>query len=140
MPSADDFSLPSWTYLDAEFLALERERIFRPSWQVICHVAEIPNAGDYQCLDFLGESLFRMANLLLETGGGIRSPFWRETVAAAVSPSTAFNRWLQGRGPATVFSSADVAGIEPVDPAAMTGACGGPAASCAASACSFASR
>ena len=60
MPSADDFSLPSWTYLDAEFLALERERIFRPSWQVICHVSEIPNPGDYQCLDFLGESLFAM--------------------------------------------------------------------------------
>jgi len=60
MTSADDFSLPSWTYLDAEFLALERERIFRPSWQVICHVSEIPDAGDYQCLDFLGESLFAL--------------------------------------------------------------------------------
>ncbi|NML42632.1 DUF3943 domain-containing protein [Ramlibacter sp. G-1-2-2] len=53
---------------------------------------------------FLGESLFRMANLLLEQGGGM-SPFWRETVAAVASPSTAFNRYLQGRGPATVFSS-----------------------------------
>ncbi|MDB5958215.1 DUF3943 domain-containing protein [Ramlibacter sp.] len=52
----------------------------------------------------LGEPLFRMANLLLEHGGGM-TPFWRETVAAAVSPSTAFNRWLQGRGPDTVFSS-----------------------------------
>jgi phenylpropionate dioxygenase-like ring-hydroxylating dioxygenase large terminal subunit len=56
----DDFSLPSWTYRDTEFLALERERIFRPSWQVICHVSEIPNAGDYQCFDFIGESLFAM--------------------------------------------------------------------------------
>lgn len=53
---------------------------------------------------FLGESLYRMSNLLLETGGGL-SPFWRETVAAAVSPSTAFNRWVQGRGPATIFRS-----------------------------------
>ncbi len=53
---------------------------------------------------FLGESLYRMANLLLESGGGL-PPFWRETVAAAISPSTAFNRWLQGRGPETVFSS-----------------------------------
>lgn len=56
----DDFSLPSWTYLDAEFLALERERIFRPSWQVICHVSEIPDAGDYQTLDIMGESLFAL--------------------------------------------------------------------------------
>jgi hypothetical protein len=53
---------------------------------------------------FLGESLFRMASLVLEKGGGM-NPFWRETVAAAVSPSTAFNRYLQGRGPDTVFSS-----------------------------------
>jgi carnitine monooxygenase subunit len=56
--SADDFSLPAWAYLDPEFLALERERIFRPSWQIICHVSKIPNAGDYQCFDFIGEMLF----------------------------------------------------------------------------------
>jgi phenylpropionate dioxygenase-like ring-hydroxylating dioxygenase large terminal subunit len=55
---ADDFSLPAWTYLDPEFQALERERVFLPSWQVICHVAEIPEPGDYQCLDFSGEPLF----------------------------------------------------------------------------------
>ncbi len=53
---------------------------------------------------FLGESLFRMANLLLEQGGGM-SPFWRETAAALVSPPTAFNRWLQGGGPDTIYSS-----------------------------------
>jgi phenylpropionate dioxygenase-like ring-hydroxylating dioxygenase large terminal subunit len=58
MSSPDDFSLPAWTYLDPEFLALERERIFRPSWQVICHVSEIPDPGDYQTLELLGESLF----------------------------------------------------------------------------------
>jgi carnitine monooxygenase subunit len=58
--SPDDFSLPSWAYTDAEFLALERERIFRPSWQVICHVSEIPNPGDYQCFDFIGEMLFAL--------------------------------------------------------------------------------
>jgi phenylpropionate dioxygenase-like ring-hydroxylating dioxygenase large terminal subunit len=58
--SPDDFSLPAWTYTDSEFLALERERIFRPSWQVICHVSEIPNPGNYQCFDFIGEMLFAM--------------------------------------------------------------------------------
>jgi len=56
---------------------------------------------------FLGESLFRMANLVLEKGGGIRNRFWRETAAAVVSPSTAFNRYLQGGGPDTIFSSRD---------------------------------
>ncbi|CAN5647302.1 hypothetical protein BH11PSE7_BH11PSE7_38230 [soil metagenome] len=44
---------------------------------------------------FLGEALFRMSNLLLEQGGGM-SPFWRETVAAVVSPSTGFNRHVMG--------------------------------------------
>ena len=46
--SVGDYSLPSWAYTDPEFLALERERVFRPSWQVICHLSEIPNPGDYQ--------------------------------------------------------------------------------------------
>ena len=56
----DEFSLPSWAYNDPEFLALERERVFRPSWQVICHLSEIPNPGDYQCFDFIGEMLFAL--------------------------------------------------------------------------------
>ncbi len=53
MLSAEDFSLPSWIYHDPEFLELERERVLRPSWQIICHVNDIPDPGDYQCLDFL---------------------------------------------------------------------------------------
>lgn len=52
---------------------------------------------------FLGEALFRMANLLLETGGGL-PPFWRETVAAFVSPSQAFNRHVM-HVPNSIFSS-----------------------------------
>ena len=52
-----DFSLPGWIYTDQEFLDLEIERIFRPSWQIVCHVNELPNPGDYQTLDFLGESV-----------------------------------------------------------------------------------
>lgn len=39
---------------------------------------------------FLGESLFRMASLVLEKGNG--GGFWREFSAAAISPSTGFNR------------------------------------------------
>ena len=40
---------------------------------------------------FLGEALFRMSNLVLEQGGGLPR-FWRETAAAAISPSSGFNR------------------------------------------------
>ena len=53
---------------------------------------------------FLGEALFRMANLLLETGGGL-PPFWRETVAAGISPSLAFNRHVMGIQKDSIFSS-----------------------------------
>ncbi len=53
----DGWSLPAWTYHDAEFSALETERIFRPSWQVVCHISDIPKEGDWHTLDYLGESV-----------------------------------------------------------------------------------
>jgi len=44
---------------------------------------------------FVGEALFRMASLLLESGG--ESPgFWRELGAAVISPPTGFNRLVFG--------------------------------------------
>ncbi len=52
-----DFSLPGWIYRDQEFFDLEMERIIRPSWQIVCHVNEIRNPGDYQTIDYLGESV-----------------------------------------------------------------------------------
>jgi len=53
----EDFSLPGWIYHDAEFLAAEKQRVFATSWQILCHVNDIPNPGDYHTLDFLGEPL-----------------------------------------------------------------------------------
>jgi phenylpropionate dioxygenase-like ring-hydroxylating dioxygenase large terminal subunit len=54
----DEFvSLPGWVYHDDEFFAYESERVLRPSWQIVCHVNDIPNAGDYYILDFLNESI-----------------------------------------------------------------------------------
>ena len=57
---------------------------------------------------FLGEALFRMSNLILEHGGGMPR-FWRELAAAAVSPSTGFNRLVFGDRFGAVFSSKDAA-------------------------------
>ncbi|OGA15560.1 MAG: hypothetical protein A3H32_07275 [Betaproteobacteria bacterium RIFCSPLOWO2_02_FULL_63_19] len=51
---------------------------------------------------FFGEALFRMANLVLEQGGGM-SPFWREWAATAISPSMGFNRRVMGYN--SIFSS-----------------------------------
>lgn len=33
------------------------ERVIRPSWQIVCHNSDIPAAGDWQTLDYLGESI-----------------------------------------------------------------------------------
>ena len=57
---------------------------------------------------FLGEALFRMSNLVLEHGDGVPR-FWREVVAAAISPSTGFNRLAFGERFDPIFSSRDAA-------------------------------
>jgi len=56
----------------------------------------------------LGESLFRMANLLLEHGGE-HPGFWTELGAAIISPPTGFNRLVFGNRFKTVFPSYDPA-------------------------------
>ena len=38
-------SLPAWIYRDPEFFERERQAIFRNSWQVVCHLNDIPQAG-----------------------------------------------------------------------------------------------
>src|SRR6202042_1353973 len=58
VPAAlEGFSLPGWIYRDADFLEAEKERVFATSWQVVCHLNDIPNPGDYHTLDFIGEPL-----------------------------------------------------------------------------------
>ena len=52
-----DWSLPGWIYHDPEYFEVEMERVIRPSWQIVCHVNEIPNAGDYRTIEYLGESV-----------------------------------------------------------------------------------
>jgi len=54
---------------------------------------------------FLGEPLFRMASLLLESGSGGPPGLWRELGAAAISPATGFNRLLFGERFDGVFRS-----------------------------------
>jgi hypothetical protein len=57
---------------------------------------------------FLGEPLFRMASLLLESGHG-NPGFWRELGAAALSPATGINRLVFGKRFDGVFQSNDPA-------------------------------
>lgn len=53
-------SLPAWIYSDPGFFERERQTVFRTGWQVVCHVNDVPNAGDYQTLDILGERVIAL--------------------------------------------------------------------------------
>jgi carnitine monooxygenase subunit len=55
--SGDSVSLPAWIYRDPEFFELEKELIFRPSWQVVCHVNDVPRSGDFHTCEFLGQGV-----------------------------------------------------------------------------------
>jgi hypothetical protein len=57
---------------------------------------------------FFGESLFRLASLVLE-GGGESPGFWRELGAAFISPPTGLNRFIFGEQFSPVFPSRDPA-------------------------------
>ncbi|KQV49704.1 DUF3943 domain-containing protein [Massilia sp. Root335] len=57
---------------------------------------------------FLGESLYRMANLVLEQGYGLAPP-WREAAAAVVSPPLGFNRYVRPGHGSGIWNSNDPA-------------------------------
>src|SRR5262249_42782117 len=52
-----EHSLPARLYTDPAFFEAERRHLFAKSWHVVCHVNDIPQAGDYHTLDLLGERL-----------------------------------------------------------------------------------
>ncbi len=70
-PSLDGFSLPGWIYRDADFLEAEKERVFATSWQIVCHLSDIPRPGDYHTLDFLNEPLVAVRS----PDGGVKAFF-----------------------------------------------------------------
>lgn len=49
--------LPGWIYRDPEFFELEKELVFRQSWQVVCHVNDVPRSGDFHTFEFLGQAV-----------------------------------------------------------------------------------
>ena len=54
-PEWDRRGLPAWTYSSRDLLALEEEALFRRHWQLVCHVADVPEPGDFLTLDIAGE-------------------------------------------------------------------------------------
>jgi phenylpropionate dioxygenase-like ring-hydroxylating dioxygenase large terminal subunit len=61
-------SLPAWIYRDPEFFERERAAIFRNSWQLVCHLNDVPRTGDFHTFELLGESI-----VVLRTDEGVRA-------------------------------------------------------------------
>ena len=56
--AAPDQSLPAWLYTDPRLLRRwSASGCSAQAWQIVCHVNDIPEAGDYQTLDFLDEKV-----------------------------------------------------------------------------------
>jgi phenylpropionate dioxygenase-like ring-hydroxylating dioxygenase large terminal subunit/AcrR family transcriptional regulator len=52
------YTLPAWIYHSDEFHELEKEKLFAPSWQIVCHVSELANTGDYVSFELFGQRGF----------------------------------------------------------------------------------
>ena len=63
--TVDAAALPNDAYTSWNFLALERDRLFSPSWTCIGHACTIPAPGDARPVEFLGQPL-----LMLRDGAG----------------------------------------------------------------------
>src|SRR4030095_15289506 len=48
------YTLPAWIYHSDEYHALEREHLFLPGWQIVCHVSEVAKTGDYVAFEMFG--------------------------------------------------------------------------------------
>src|SRR5215831_6256209 len=68
-PAGAPRSLPAWVYNHAEMTRLEIERILKPSWQIACHISQIPRPGDYVTFELGGDSVI----VLRDAAGAIRS-------------------------------------------------------------------
>ncbi|MBN8631109.1 MAG: aromatic ring-hydroxylating dioxygenase subunit alpha [Rhodobacterales bacterium] len=51
----DRRGLPAWTYHSDALFDLERDKLFLTHWQVVGHVSNLPDPGDWLAFDLMGE-------------------------------------------------------------------------------------
>ncbi len=51
----DRRGLPGWAYHSDALLELEKEHVFRNHWQIVGHVSDVQEPGDYLTMDVVGE-------------------------------------------------------------------------------------
>ena len=49
----DAFTLPPEAYTKADVFDLERDRIFAREWICVAHTSQLPDPGDYRCVDLV---------------------------------------------------------------------------------------
>ena len=62
-----DGQIPRERYVSREFHELEKERMWKRTWQMACREEDIPNVGDYDIYEILGKSLIVVRTCLLYT-------------------------------------------------------------------------
>ena len=48
-------TLPAWTYHSPAFLEAERSTIFQATWQLVCHLSDLPESGSFVRFGLLGQ-------------------------------------------------------------------------------------
>ena len=129
--------LPAWTYTDPDFYALEREKLFAPSWQIVCHDSDIAGRGAYATLNFMGALILvvrgddgkarAFKNVCRHRAARLLDESFGQCSSRIVCPYHAWTYDLQGR----LVGAPGRAGYEPFDPSAYSlkelelGECGG---------------
>ncbi len=62
-------ALPAWVYSNADMTRLEMQRVLASSWQIICHVSDVPKPGDFVTFELGNESVFAVR----DRDGGVRA-------------------------------------------------------------------
>lgn len=51
----DRRGLPAWAYHSDALTELEKAELFRTHWQIVCHISDVPEPGDFLTFDAVGE-------------------------------------------------------------------------------------
>ena len=51
-------SLPGWTYTSNAFLELEKQEIILKNWQLVCHLSNIPDPGNFFTYEIFNQRIF----------------------------------------------------------------------------------
>ncbi len=51
----DRTGLPAWSFFSEEMLECEKDLLFRRHWQLVCHVSDLRDPGDFITLDVVGD-------------------------------------------------------------------------------------